>query len=143
MSKVYQPIVIENCENIIGSLKEMNFFEDYEIHDLTYSRKRLCDILTEKYIDGLLNEDIIEIFTEEEFEKLLRDLAAGSVLYELKMKGFVDSYEDDDTEEMFFLTEKGKNYLDELRKEDNIQDDEMKKLIYMFFPDDNQSNSNV
>lgn len=135
MSKVYQPIVIEESENIITTLQEMDFFKDYEINDLTYVRKRLCDVLTQKYIDGLLNEDFADLFTEDEFDKLLRDLAAGSVLYELKMKGFVDSYEDDETEEMFFLTEKGKEYLEDQRKNDEIDSEEMKKLIHMFFPE--------
>ena len=51
------------------------------------------------------------MFTEDEFEVILRELVAGSVLYELKDKGLVDSYEDDNTEEMFFLTEEGKKHL--------------------------------
>jgi predicted transcriptional regulator len=36
---------------------------------------------------------------------------AGTILNELKTKGLVNSYEDDNTEEMFFLTEKGKKVL--------------------------------
>jgi DNA-binding PadR family transcriptional regulator len=43
---------------------------------------------------------------------------AGSILYELKDKGYVNSYEDDNTEEMFFLTKKGKKYL----KNDKLED---------------------
>jgi predicted transcriptional regulator len=42
---------------------------------------------------------------------MLREIAAGTVLFELKKSGLVDSYEDDTTEEMFFLTEKGKQFL--------------------------------
>ncbi len=51
------------------------------------------------------------MFTEEEFETLLKEIIAGTVLEELKSKGLVGSYEDEDTEEMFFLTPKGKKYL--------------------------------
>jgi predicted transcriptional regulator len=42
---------------------------------------------------------------------MLREIVAGSVLYELKDKGLVDSYQDDTTEEMFFLTKKGKKLI--------------------------------
>lgn len=111
MSKVYQPIVIEETENLIEGLKESLFFDDYEIEDLTYARQHILDLMTDKFIKGELDENIEELFTEDEFAQLLKELVAGSLLYELKQKGLVNSYEDDDTEEMFFLTEKGKDYL--------------------------------
>ncbi len=111
MSKVYQPIVIEEAENILQGLIESEFFIDYDITDYTYSKQYLLDVLTEKYINGLLDDDETELFTEAEFEQILKELVAGTVLYELKQKGYVNSYEDENTEEMFFLTEEGKKYL--------------------------------
>lgn len=112
MSKVYQPIVIESCEKFIGALIETEFFKEHEIEDLTFARKHLCDILTEKFINGDLDQ-YEPYFTDVEFEQILRELVAGSVLEELKKKGLIDSYEDDVTEEMFFLTNKGKKLLKE------------------------------
>ena len=115
MAKVYQPIVIEETENILLGLIESKFFEDYEITNLTFARQYILDIMNEKYISGLLGEDddeYEEIFTEDEFTKILQELVAGSVLYELKENGYVNSYSDEETEEMFFLTKKGKKYLD-------------------------------
>lgn len=116
MSKVYQPIVIEESENILLGLIESKFFEDYEITDLTFARGYILEVMNEKYIDGLLNGDdeSDELFTEEEFTKILQELVAGSVLYELKESGYINSYTDDSTEEMFFLTEKGKEHLKKL-----------------------------
>jgi hypothetical protein len=111
MGKTYQPIVIEETENLILGLKESLFFEDYEITDLTFVRQHLLIIMTEKFISGQLSDDVDEIFTEDEFEQLLKELVAGSLLYELKQKGLVESYEDETTEETFFLTEKGKNLM--------------------------------
>ncbi len=110
MSKVYQPIVVENVENLIEGLKEADFFKEYEIEDLTFVRQHLLDVLTTKFIDGTL-EDPEMMFSEEEFNSLLQEMVAGSILYELKNKGYVNSYEDEYTEEMFFLTKKGKRYL--------------------------------
>lgn len=112
MPKIYQPIVIKEMELIIEDLIETKFFKDYEITDYTFAKSHLSDILTDKFIDGQLDEDEI-LFDEDEFTKILQEIVAGSVLYELKGKGLVDSYSDDNTEEMFFLTEEGKKLLNE------------------------------
>jgi hypothetical protein len=111
MSKVYQPIVIEETENLIEGLIESDFFKDYEITNYTYARQYLLDVMTQKYIDGSLDDLEREIFDEDEFTKILQEIVAGTVLYELKEMGLLESYEDENTEEMFFLTEKGKEHL--------------------------------
>jgi len=119
MDKIYQLVVIEKCDIILDSLSD--FFEEYEIESLDFAKKYLCDKLTDKFILGELNEeeeDTLFLFTEEEFEVILKELIAGSVLYELKQKGYVESYEDETTEEMFFLTKKGKKFLKEEKKLD-------------------------
>lgn len=111
MSKVYQPIVIEETDNLIEGLQDSKFFEDYQIDDLTFVREHLLEIMTNKFINGELDNDFDELFTEDEFSKILQELVAGSLLYELKKRGLVDSYEDENTEETFFLTEKGRNHI--------------------------------
>ena len=109
----YQPVVLEHTENLIKGLEEAEFFKDYEIEDLTYAKSYLNELFTEKFIKGQLDigEDSPPLFDESEFEKMLREIAAGSVLYDLKKMGYIDSYEDNTTEEMFFLTKKGKKYM--------------------------------
>jgi len=123
MNKVYQPIVIEETEYFIEGLEESGFFQDYEITDYTFVRTHLLDIFTEKFINGLLNDDDSELFTEDEFDKLLKELVAGSILFELKEKGFVDSYEDEDTEEMFFLTDEGKKFVKNTNPDEETGDE--------------------
>ena len=120
MSKIYQPIVIEMTNEIITDLTESEFFADYEIQSTVFAEKYLLDKLTEKFILGELeNEDdeFLGVFNDDEFEVVLREIVAGSVLYELKERGLVDSYEDDTTEEMFFLTKKGKRVM---KKKDGL-----------------------
>lgn len=116
MSKFYQPIVVQKANEIIDILEEMNFFRDYEIQNTDYTEMYLKDLLTEKFIKGELdasdNADL-EVFDDEEFGEILKRIIAGSILYELKEKGYVNSYEDDNTEETFFLTKEGKKYVDE------------------------------
>ena len=118
MSTIYQPIVIEKSNEIIESLTDL--FSDYEIMSLEFAKKYLCEKLTDKFIEGKLDDDEdcpIFIFNDEEFEVMLREIVAGSVLYELKEKGLVDSYQDDTTEEMFFITKKGKR---EMKKNNEL-----------------------
>ena len=120
MSKIYQPIVIEMTNDIISDLIETEFFKDYEIESTEFAKKYLLDKLTDKFILGELeNEDdeFLGVFNDDEFEVVLREIVAGSVLYELKDRGLVESYEDDTTEEMFFLTKKGKQVM---KKKDGL-----------------------
>jgi hypothetical protein len=106
--------------DIITDLTESEFFADYDIQSTVFAEKYLLDKLTEKFILGELeNEDdeFLGVFNDDEFEVVLREIVAGSVLYELKERGLVDSYEDDTTEEMFFLTKKGKRVM---KKKDGL-----------------------
>ncbi len=123
MNKAYQPIVIEETEYFIEGLAESGFFEDYEIKDYTFVRTHLLDIFTEKFINGSLTDEDTELFTENEFDTLLKELVAGSILFELKEKGFIDSYEDDNTEEMFFLTDEGKKLMKNTNSDEKRGDD--------------------
>jgi len=65
-------------------------------------------------IDLSLDDDEF-LWTEDEFEVILQKIIVGSILYELKENGVLNSYEDENTEETFFLTEKGKLLKDELK----------------------------
>jgi hypothetical protein len=123
MNKVYQPIVIEETEYFIEGLAESGFFEDYEIKDYTFVRTHLLDIFTEKFINGSLTDEDTELFTENEFDTLLKELVAGSILFELKERGIVDSYEDENTEEMFFLTDEGKKFMKNTNPDEETGDE--------------------
>ena len=123
MNKVYQPIVIEETEYFIEGLAESGFFEDYEIRDYTFVRTHLLDIFTEKFINGSLTDEDTELFTENEFDTLLKELVAGSILFELKERGIVDSYEDENTEEMFFLTDEGKKFMKNTNPDEETGDE--------------------
>jgi len=111
MSKVtYQPIVIEKTNVIIDELIYSNFFKDNEIMDIGFAMKTISDKLTEKFINGELeNEDL---FVSGEFVGMLQMIIAENVLRELQKKGLITSYEDENTEEVFFLTELGKQVKD-------------------------------
>jgi hypothetical protein len=110
MKKTYQPLVIKRANETIEALKEIHFFEDKEISSTDYAQIRLCDILTENFINGELTETD-PIFTEEEFNIYIKEVVVHNVLEGLVKKGIVGSYEDDDVEEVFFMTEEGKRHM--------------------------------
>jgi len=115
MSKFYQPIVIDKAKEILFVLRESDFFTEYEIEDETFAMNYLCDKLTIKFINGQLDEDSFEdLFNEDEMEKFLREIIAGSLLTELQANGIIDSIEDENNEERFFLTDKGKEIAKEI-----------------------------
>lgn len=111
MSKIYQPIIIERVNEMIEVLIETNFFSDYDLDNTEFAKTYLLDKLTEKFISGEYDMEEDEFFEEDEFETVLREIVAGTILYDLKEKGFIESYDDEITEERFFLTEKGKDLL--------------------------------
>jgi hypothetical protein len=105
--QIYQPIVIEKSQSIIDSLDEINFFTDNDIKDKSYAFSLFCENLTEKFIDGELDDEPV-FFEEEEFENILNQIVVGSHLESLQKKGLVDFVLDENGEELFFLTSLGK-----------------------------------
>jgi hypothetical protein len=108
MNTIYQPFIIEEANRFVESLEQSGFFIDFEIEDKNFALNYFCEKLTEKFIQGALDENIY-IFTDEEMDIFLNEIMVGSVLFELQKDGIVDFIEDENNEERFFLTEKGKN----------------------------------
>lgn len=115
----YLPKIQEITEEIIASLVEDNYFTEFEISSEDYARKRISDELTRKFLENGLDNEDEGYFSEDEFDTILKEIIAEDVLRSLQKNGLIDSYEDDDTEEMFFLTDLGKNQVDEM---ENIED---------------------
>lgn len=108
MTKIYQPIVIEETENILEGLNLSGFFKDYGIEDQTFAKQHLLDIMSEKYLQSLLGQENDELFTEEEFNGILHTIIVGSLIMGLKEDGLMNSYIDHNNDEIFFLTNEGK-----------------------------------
>jgi hypothetical protein len=115
----YLPKIQEITEEIIASLVEDDYFVDFEISSQDYARKRISDELTKKFLENGLDNEEEGYFNEEEFDIILKEIIAEDVLRTLQKGGYINSYEDDDTEEMFFLTDLGKKQVSEM---DNVED---------------------
>jgi len=121
----YLPKIETITEEIIQTLIEDEFFKDFEIEDYSYARKRIAEELTNKFLINGLDEEN-GIFSEDEFDKILKEIAAEDVLRSLQKRGLINSYEDENTEEIFFLTEKGREEMKNIDDTDalNIFSDE-------------------
>ncbi len=115
----YLPKIEKIADEIIQTLIEDDFFIDFEIEDQTYTRKRFCDELTAKFLLNGLEDENIGIFTEDEFDKILKEVVAEDMLRGLQKKGFINSYEDEGVEEVFFLTDKGREEMAKRSDDEN------------------------
>jgi hypothetical protein len=116
MDKIYQPEIIIKTHEIIDLLINIDFFKDNEIENTDFAKKYLNDKLTEKFINGEINN--VDIFSEDEMGIILQEIITGSILYQLKDKGYINSYEEEKVSEVYFLTEEGKEYIKNTRNND-------------------------
>ncbi len=106
MKITYQPEVIQKSNEIIADLEKNDFFGDFEIQDKQIASQILCEELTKKFIEGSLNEE--DLFSADEWKKIVQDIILLDTMNGLKEKGLIESYDDENTHEVFFLTNKGK-----------------------------------
>jgi hypothetical protein len=120
MEKTYQPSIIEKSKEIIEYIKSKGFFDDYKIKSDARAHELLCDILTERFIDGKFNEidDIVDIFPEVDFLlRYLSDVVTLENIDHLIEEGYIGTFEDENNETFYFATEKGKEYRERIKKE--------------------------
>jgi hypothetical protein len=120
MNKTYQPFIIEKTKEIIDYIKSKGFFEDFQIKSDRYAQQLICDILTDKLIDGTYDEgdDIVDIFPEvDDLLKFFADVVTLQTLDSLIEKGYIETLEDENGENFYFATKKGQKYQDEINKQ--------------------------
>ena len=118
MGKTYQPSIVVKSQEIIAYIKSKGFFDDYKIKSDNHANELLCDILTNRFIDGKYNEsdDIVDIFpVVDDLLKYLSDVVTLENLDVLMEQGYVGQLEDENNEIFYFATEKGKKYRDQLK----------------------------
>lgn len=119
MSKTYQPFIVKLSEELIEILdKQVNFFQEENITSTDYAKMAICELLTEKFLRGEISsdEEVGTRFTEDEFKTLLSQIVVNNALSGLVEKGLINFLENEDGEEMFFLTSNGKEYTETLQK---------------------------
>ena len=112
MKKTYQPFIINMAKKYIDILdNDANFFTIEQIKSTEYANELFCEELTKKFLNGIISEtdSIEDIFSESEFGDILLKIITNNTLDSLVEKGYVNYFYDDNGEELFFLTENGKN----------------------------------
>ncbi len=105
MEKTYQPFILKLCEDIFEDLTP-------DIKPTERNKTTLCDMLTQKFLDGELSEGDEQIFdSEKEIEDFINLCFVNDNLDDLHKRGFIGSYNDG---ESYFLTDMGKLYVENL-----------------------------
>jgi len=128
----YLPKIQEITEGIIATLVDDNYFIDFEISSQDYARKRISDELTIKFLENGLNNEEDGYLSEDEFDIILKEIVEEDLLRTLQKKGLLSSYEDDNTEEVFFLTTLGKEEIV------NLEDIEDVKALRVFLDNEEE-----
>ena len=112
MEKIYQPFIITKADEIINFMKTgFDVFEDIGVKSTEYTKERLCDILTERFIKGEYNEndEILDIFSNDDIlTSFLSEISIQSDLKSLIDKGLIGLLDDDNGRDFYFVTKKGK-----------------------------------
>ena len=121
MKKTFQPFIVAKAEEMITFMKtDYDVFENLGIKSTEYTKERLCDILTEKLINGEYdeNDDIGDLFPDDKLlMSFLAEMATKSDLDNLIEKGLVGSLDDDSGRDYYFVTEKGKECVKQMNGE--------------------------
>ena len=114
--KTNYPITVrEWLETLYSNLKKEGFFEDQELG--LYSEERVQyhfqEILGDAALQSWLKDGEVTL-KEKELTILLFQVVVKTHVEELKNEGTVDSIEDENGDEVMWLTEKGKNEIKDL-----------------------------
>lgn len=107
----YYPEEVQQWASSLSSiLSEEGFFEDYEVspvHGIPILERRLCEAI----LPNWLNEGDMNI-SEKSLEEVMSCSITEALLYGMREKGLIDSIENETGEELFFLTNHGKESLE-------------------------------
>tara|TARA_Y100001938_G_C8076632_1_gene426507 strand:- start:881 stop:1228 length:348 start_codon:yes stop_codon:yes gene_type:complete len=115
MKTNYPHTVQEWLETLYSNLKKEGFFKDQELG--LYSEERVYyhfqDILGVVALQSWLKDGEVKL-TEKELTTLLFQVVVKTHIEELKNEGTVDYIEDENGDEVMWLTQKGKNQIKDL-----------------------------
>lgn len=111
----YYPEEVKQWASSLSSiLFEEGFFEDYEVspvHGIPILERRLCEVAFPNWLNG----DIT--ISEKSLEEVMRSSITEALLSGMREKGLIDSIENETGEELFFLTNYGKESLENCTKD--------------------------
>lgn len=109
MKGTYQPFILKLVDDVFEELYD-------EVNPSDASKEYLCELLTQKFIDGELSEgDDVVFDSEEELLMFVNRCIVNDNLDELHERGLIGSFDDG---ESFFITDEGKKYVEKIMKED-------------------------
>ena len=101
-------VVRRKVETVLDVIRKSGYFEIFDLKE-DYARKEITHTVLEEYTKQM-SSNFEMTWGDKKIGEMLSRIFVGSILHELKEEGIVGTYEDENTEEVFFLTKKGKKY---------------------------------
>jgi hypothetical protein len=101
-------VVRRKVETVLDVIRKSGYFEIFDLKE-DYARKEITHTVLEEYAKQM-STNFEMTWGDKKIGEMLSRIFVGSILHELKEEGIVGTYEDENTEEVFFLTKKGKKY---------------------------------
>lgn len=101
-------VVKRKVETVLDVIRKSGYFEIFDLKE-DYARKEITHTVLEEYTKQM-SSNFEMTWGDKKIGEMLSRIFVGSILHELKEEGIVGTYEDENTEEVFFLTKKGKKY---------------------------------
>ena len=102
-------IVKRKVETVLNVIRKSGYFEIFDLKE-DYARKEITHTVLEEYTKQM-SSNFEMTWDDKRIGEMLSRIFVGSILHELKEEGIVGTYEDENTEEVFFLTKKGKSII--------------------------------
>jgi hypothetical protein len=117
MKSVYPNSIQTWLDETYSLLNEIKFFEDNELSSNNESTIKCVfdEVFGKKALDSWLSNGDIKI-EDDEITNLLFEVIIKSHMEEMKEDGIVNYIEDENNEEVFWLTKKGKDIVSKNRK---------------------------
>jgi hypothetical protein len=120
MKNNYPDSVQEFANKAYNALENIDFFTKIFGFKLSEEQEQKCfDLLCENRLSKFINGEPLEFASNEEANNTINSIVGSITIDLLKEKGVVDSIEDENGKEVFFLTTKGKEYAQKFEYEIN------------------------
>lgn len=105
---MYPQNVIQSTSEFINKVLGNEFFTDNEITiNIDKGKEIAAKHINEYFLKQFIKGNNLKFESEEVCKKILKLIIVDCFIEALKQKGYVDSYEDENTPEMLFITNKG------------------------------------
>lgn len=122
-SEIYPQVVVEKAKQVVDLIIDNDFFLENGIQEkeIPMGKEIALEEISKYFLKRFIDGNEILFASEDDCENVLKTIIVMVYIEILKEKGMVDTYSDENTEEVIFLTKKGKEHAQQQLK--NLPDE--------------------